>query len=342
MAKKVLVTEPINEKGIEYLKENGYEVIMGSGPEQETLIHECADCDGALTRNGKFTRYVLEHCPKLKVVAMHGVGVDCIDVEAATDLKIQITNAAESNQSSVAEYAIGLILMLAKRSIDYNNRMKLGEMNEVRKVYGNDVQGKTLGIIGMGNIGSQVAKMASFGLHMKVIGYNRHIQGVQETEFGILTNDMQQVISSADFLSLHLPGGSSTRHLIGEKELSWMKESAFLINTGRGEVIDEEALISLLKEGKIRGAALDVFEGNLPKADNPLLSMENVIVTPHTAAFTTEALERMAYQAALGVVEVLEGRPVTYPVNKIHDNFEENKSIAAIMNYYRYEFPQKK
>lgn len=120
-----------------------------------------------------------------------------------------------------------------------------------------------------------------------------------------------------------------------------MKQEAYLINTGRGEVIDEEALIDCLKERKIQGAALDVFEGNLPKEDNPLLSMEHVIVTPHTAAFTTEALERMSYQAALGIVEVLEDRPVTYPVNKIHDKFEENKNIEAVMNFYRYEFPQK-
>lgn len=340
MAKKVLITEPVNQKGIDFLLSNGYELVMGSGPSEETLLKECADCDGALTRNGKFTERVLSSCVKLKVVSMHGVGVDGIDVDAATRLGIQITNAAESNQRSVAEYAIGLILMLAKNSVNYNNGMKKGRMNEVRKVYGSDVQGKTLGIIGMGNIGSQVAQMATSGLHMNVIGYSRHVNGRVATEYGILTNDLKEVISCADYLSLHLPGNSSTRHMIGEEELSWMKPEAFLINTGRGEVIDEEALIHALKNKKISGAALDVFEGNLPKDDNPLLSMENVIVTPHTAAFTTEALERMSYQAALGIVEVLENRPVTYAVNKIHDSFEENKSIEAIMNFYRYEFPQ--
>ena len=120
-----------------------------------------------------------------------------------------------------------------------------------------------------------------------------------------------------------------------------MKREAYLINTGRGEIIDESALINVLKEHKIMGAALDVFEGNLPKPDNPLLHMEHVIVTPHTAAFTTEALERMAYQAALGITEVLEKRPVSYPVNKIKDSFEENKGITAVMNYYRYEFGNK-
>lgn len=340
MGYKILITEPINLKGIHYLKEQGYELKMGSGISEDILIQEGADCDGILTRNGNITKKVLASCKKLKVVSMHGVGVDCIDVEAATKLGIQVTNAAESNQSSVAEYAIGLILMLAKRSIHYNNGLKKGDM-EVRKLYGSDVSGKTLGIIGMGNIGTQVANIATFGLNMKVIGYHRRLKEKKQTEYALLTNDMDEVISSADFLSLHLPGGASTRRIIGERELSLMKPEAYLINTGRGEIIDETALIRVLQEHRISGAALDVFEGNLPKPDNPLLHMEHVIVTPHTAAFTTEALERMAYQSALGISEVLEGRPVSYPVNKLKNSFEEHKGITAIMNYFRYEFGNK-
>lgn len=340
MGYKILITEPINLKGIHYLKEQGYELKMGSGISEDILIQEGADCDGILTRNGNITKKVLASCKKLKVVSMHGVGVDCIDVEAATKLGIQVTNAAESNQSSVAEYAIGLILMLAKRSIHYNNGLKKGDL-EVRKLYGSDVSGKTLGIIGMGNIGTQVANIATFGLNMKVIGYHRRLKEKKQTEYALLTNDMDEVISSADFLSLHLPGGASTRRIIGERELSLMKPEAYLINTGRGEIIDETALIRVLQEHRISGAALDVFEGNLPKTDNPLLHMEHVIVTPHTAAFTTEALERMAYQSALGISEVLEGRPVSYPVNKLKNSFEEHKGITAVMNYFRYEFGNK-
>ncbi len=340
MGYKILITEPIDKKGIDYLKEQGYELKTGTGITEDILMEEGADCDAILTRNGNITEKVLRACKKLKVVSMHGVGVDCIDVDTATKLGIQVTNAAESNQSSVAEYTIGLILMLAKRSIHYNNGLKSGDL-EVRKLYGSDVSGKTLGIIGMGNIGTQVAHIAAFGLNMEVIGYSRNIKGKKQTKYALLTDDMEEVISSADFLSLHLPGSPSTRHIIGERELSLMKRSAFLINTGRGEIIDESVLIKVLKEHKIRGAALDVFEGNLPGPHNPLLHMEHVIVTPHTAAFTTEALERMAYQAALGISEVLEKRPVSYPVNKLSDSFEENKGISAVMNYYRYEFGNK-
>lgn len=336
--KKVLVTEPINEKGIDLLKEHGFEVIHGTGIEKETLIQEGRDCAGILTRNAHLTGEVMDACPDLKVISMHGVGVDCIDVAAATKRGIQVTNAAQSNQSAVAEYTIGLILMLAKGSIDYNNEFKVGNM-EVRKRLGENVSGKTLGIIGMGNIGTQVARMAHYGLNMNIIGYNRHIKSDKKTEFAVLTNDMKKVISEADFLSLHLPGSAESRHMIGAGQLSWMKKTAYLINTGRGEVIDEQALITLLQEKKIKGAALDVFEGNLPKRDNPLLSMDNVIVTPHTAAFTIEALERMAYQAALGIVEVLEKKPVSYPVNKFHDSFVDgNAAVSSVMDYFRYEF----
>ena len=336
MRKKVLITEAVSDVGLNFLRENGYELVIGTGPSEATLLKECPDCDGALTRNGKFTAQVFDACPKLKVVSMHGIGVDGIDVDAATVRGIQVCNAAESNQRSVAEYAIGLILMLAKQSVTYHNGLKNGKMMDVRKVYGSDVSGKTLGIIGMGNIGTQVARMAALG--MNVIGYSRRITKEQKMDFGVLTPDMKLVISSADYLSLHLPGSGSTQKLLSAEKLSWMKSSAFLINTGRGEVIDESALIQMLQEKRLRGAALDVFEGNLPKEDNPLLSMDNVIVTPHTAAFTTEALERMSYQAALGIVEVLEQRPVTYAVNKLSDNFEENKDITAVMDFFRHEF----
>lgn len=316
MAHQVLITEPVNESGLNYLREQGCTLIMGTGPDEETLLKECRDCDGALTRNGKFSKRVFEACPKLKVVSMHGVGVDGIDVDAATQKGIQVSNAAQSNQKSVAEYTIGLILLLAKHTIVYNNGLKNNDMS-VRKLCGNDVCGMTLGIIGMGKIGNRVAQMASRGLEMKVVGYNRHITQRQETEFGYLTPDMDEVISNADYLSLHLPGTDKTQHIIDARRLSLMKESAYLINTGRGEVIDEAALIKALQEGKIRGAALDVFEGNLPKADNPLLSMDNVITTPHTAAFTAEALDRMSCQAAQGIVEVFDHQPVTYPINML-------------------------
>ena len=318
MGQKVLITEAVNEKGLDFLREQGYELVMGTGPSEETLLRECIDCDGALTRNGKFTRKVLESCPKLKVVSMHGVGVDGIDVDAATDLGIQITNANDSNSTSVAEYAIGLLLMAAKHIVTYNNGTKAGKKDEVRKIYGNDVCGKTLGLVGWGKIGKKVVDIASKGLGMNVIAYSRRISEKQETEFGCLTPDMKEVFSKADYISLHLPGSAATHHMINAELIGLMKPNAILINCGRGEVVDEAAQIRALQQRTLQGAALDVVETNLPTDDNPLLKMDNVIVTPHTAAFTTEALENMSYQAALGIVETLQGKPVTFPINHLN------------------------
>ena len=334
---KVFLTEPINNKGLDLLIEHGFQNVNGTAIDEESVCREAKDCDGILSRNAIISAKVMDSCPNLKVIAVHGVGVDIVDVKAATERKIQVTNAAESNQKSVAEYTIGLILMLAKNSAIYNTGLKAYDL-KVRNTMGHNVAGRTLGIIGMGNIGTQVAHMASLGLGMKVVGYSRHISGIEQTSFGVLCGNLQEVIESADFLSLHLPGSPSTKHFIGEKELSFMKQSAYLINTGRGEVVDEKALIEALQTKRIKGAALDVFEGNLPQKDNPLLTMDNVIVTPHTAAFTVEALERMAYQSALGIVEVLENKPLSYPVNRLHDSFEDREEVTTVMDYFRYEF----
>lgn len=317
MGHKVLITEAINEKGINFLRDQGYELVMGTGPSEETLLKELAGCDGALTRNGKFTRKVFETFPDLKVVSMHGVGVDGIDVDAANDHGVQITNANDSNSTSVAEYAVCMMMMMAKHMDTYVSGTRVGKKDDVRKVYGNDLHGKTLGLVGWGKIGKKVVDIASKGLGMKVIAYSRRISEKQETEFGCLTPDMKEVFANADFISLHLPGSAATHHMVNAELIGAMKPTAYLINCGRGEVVDEAALIEALKEHKIQGAALDVVETNLPTDDNPLLKMDNVIVTPHTAAFTTEALENMSYQAALGVYETLEGKEVTFPINKL-------------------------
>lgn len=324
MKYKVLLTEEIDEIGKELLKNHKYEVKIGTGIDEDTVIQEGKDCDAILTRNAKITRRILLSCPKLKIISMHGVGVNNIDVDSATQLGIQVTNAATSNQSSVAEYTMGLILALAKQTPLYDRELKNGNWN-IRRICGMDVEGKTLGIIGMGRIGNAVAKKASLGFGMKVIGYSRHVTRPTEDHYGILTNNMEDVIRSCDFLSLHLPAAPSTEHLIGKQQLSWMKSSAYLINTGRGEVIDEAALITILEDKKIAGAAIDVFDGNVPSMNNPLLHMPHVITTPHTAAFTKQALERMAYQSALGIVESLEGRLITYPVNHPDMNYDQPK-----------------
>lgn len=321
---KILVTEPINQKGIDLLTSHGYDLCIGTGIDEDTVLTEAKDCHAILTRNASITKRIMLACPKLRVISMHGVGVDKIDVNAATALGIQVTNAARSNQSSVAEFTIGLLFDVAKRISFYNQGLKQGNWG-IRSNFGLDLAGKTLGIIGMGRIGSQVANKASLGLNMNVLAYKRDCSNVHSGNGITYTNDLNEVFGRADFISIHLPYTPSTLHMIGKTQLTKMKATAFLINTGRGEVIDEAALIDVLSTHKIAGAAIDVFDGGVPDAQNPLLHMEQVIVTPHVAAFTKEALERMAVQAATGIVETLEEYPITYPVN--HPDVKEGIAI---------------
>ena len=316
--RKVFLTEPIDQTGIEFLEHHGFDAVVGDGSASvgQALIDACRGYEAVLTRYGKFTREVIENCPQLKIISVHGVGVDGIDVDAATELGVQVTNSALGNQQSVAEFTIALMLSAAKRIIEYHTLTKAGHMAQARTLYGSEVRGKTLGIIGMGKIGSQVARIASIGLGMKVIAYNRHISHPQQSELGLLTPSMDEVVQNADFLSLHLPINSATYHLLDARRLHLMKPTAWLINAGRGQLVDEGELVSMLEKGEIAGAAVDVVESNLPNDDNPLLKLDNVLITPHTASFTKESLERSAYQSALGIVEFFEERSLTYPVNQ--------------------------
>lgn len=325
MSLNVLLTEDIDRVGKDYLQNHGYTIKMGHGISNDAVMQDVHDCDAILTRNAVITEEILKRSPKLKVVAMHGVGVNNIDVEAATKLGIQVTNAAGSNKLSVAEYTIGLIIDLARNIPIYDRELRTGNWG-IRKVCGCDLEGKTLGIVGMGNIGSMVAKKASLGLGMKVIGYKRKITGTRMDGVA-LTSDLDEVLATADFLSLHVPASPSTYHMIGEREFSKMKPGAYFINTARGEVVDTEALVHALKSRQIAGAAIDVFEGEVPTAEHPLLHFPNVIVSPHTAAFTHESLQRMALYSAMGVDEVLSGKEPTYPVNHIERKSEEDSDF---------------
>ncbi|WP_338432241.1 hydroxyacid dehydrogenase [Clostridium tyrobutyricum] len=318
MSYKVLITEDIDVKGKNYLKEQGCEIKTIPDISEETLIKNIKDCDAVLTRNAIINEKVIKSAKKLKVISMHGVGVDIIDVDAATKYGIQVTNAPESNKNSVAEYTIGLIIALSKNLLTYDKELRKGNF-QIRKVLGMDLEGKTLGVIGMGNIGTLVAKKASNGLNMKVIGFKRCIKNVVPMNNIELTSDIDYLLKNSDFVTLHVPLTDGTKKLLGKRELDLMRSNAFLINTARGEVVDNDALVDALSSKKIAGSAIDVFEGEIPTKDNPLLSLDNVIVSPHTAAFTTETIARMSLHSAMGIAEVLNGKEPTWPVNTIKD-----------------------
>ncbi|PJI08687.1 MULTISPECIES: hydroxyacid dehydrogenase [Clostridium] len=316
MGYKVLITEDIEQEGKDYLKKAGYEIKLADSIDEDNLVREVNDYDAILTRVAIISERVLKAAKKLKVIGKFGVGVDTIDVEAATRLGIQVTNSAEANKNTVAEYTMGLVLALAKNLILYDSELRDGNFG-IRTTFGMDVQDKVLGIVGAGAIGKLVAKKASLGFGMKVIEYRRHIEKLKSEKNAQVTNDLDYLLKNSDFVSLHVPLTQNTRHMIGKRELSLMKKSAFLINTARGEVVDDDALVHALSNGEIKGAAVDVYAGEVPAKDNPLFKLKNVIVSPHTAAHTREAMVRMSICPAIGIDEVLRGKKPSWPVNHI-------------------------
>ncbi len=315
MAYKVLIPQDIDEEGKKYLTDRNYEIKMGSGSSVENIIEDVKDCDAIIARTAAYPREVMEASKKLKVIGRHGVGVDNVDVQAATELGIYVTNALLSNACSVAEQAIGLIIASAKKMIRCDKALRNGNFEIRNQIQGIELQGKTLGLIGLGRIGAIVAKKAALGLDMKVMAYDPFVNQediISEIE---LVRTRDSVFKNADFVSLHLPVTDKTRKSIGKAEFEMMQPTAYLINTARGEIVNEKELVQALKAGEIAGAGLDVYEQEPPQKNNPLFDLENVIVTPHNAAHTKEAAKRMALHAAMGVHEVLSGEQPSWPVN---------------------------
>ena len=315
MAYRVLIPQDVAQPGKDYLRERGYEIKMGSGITPEAIAADVVDCDAILARTAPYTAKVFEAGKKLKVISRHGVGYDNIDVARATELGIWVTFAPESLSNTVAEHVIGCTLTLARNFMQLDREMRAGNWGIRDKLLGTDLAGKALGIVGLGRIGRRVAQKASQGLDMKVIGYDPFLKQEQVAEFATPVMSMDDVFSVADFVTLHIPGGPSNRGVIGKKQFALMKKTAFFINASRGDVVAEADLLEALRNGSIAGAAIDVYEKEPPQKDNPLMSLSNVLLTPHNASQTRECMIRMALHAAQGIDEVLSGKRPTWPVN---------------------------
>jgi D-3-phosphoglycerate dehydrogenase / 2-oxoglutarate reductase len=315
MAYKVLIPQDVAQPGKDYLRERGYEIKMGSGITADVIATDVIDCDAILARTAPYPAKVFEAGQKLKVISRHGVGYDNIDVAKATELGIWVTFAPESNADTVAEHAIGCVFSLARNFIQLDRETRAGNWGIRDKLLGFDLAGKVLGVVGLGKIGRRVAQRASRGLNMKVVGYDPFLTPEQISEFGTPAASMDEVFNAADFVTLHIPGGPSNKGSVGRKQFERMKKTAFFINASRGDVVVEADLVEALRKGTIAGAAIDVYEKEPPQKDNPLLSMDNVLLTPHNASQTRECMIRMALHAAQGIDEVLSGKRPTWPVN---------------------------
>jgi D-3-phosphoglycerate dehydrogenase len=316
MAYRVLIPQDISEDGKKFLRDRGYEVKLGTGITVEQIAADVVDCDAILARTAPFPRKVFEAGSKVRVIGRHGVGVDNIDVAACTELGVWVTYAPESNANSVAEHTLGLIIAAAHNFVRSDREFRAGNFEIRNKLMGVDLEGKTVGILGLGRIGRMVARKCLQGLGMKVIGYDPFVTSLPDLPEVSLVKEWEQVFREADFVSLHLPSTRETKGIVGARELALMKPTAYLVNCARGELLQEAELIKALKDKKIAGAALDVFEKEPPGRDNPLMGLDNVTLSPHNAALTREAALRMALHAAMGIDDVLSGRTPKWPVNK--------------------------
>jgi D-3-phosphoglycerate dehydrogenase / 2-oxoglutarate reductase len=306
---RVLVREAIAPAGVDLLREH-FEVDVDGDTDLAEIIDRY---DAIVVRSAtKLTADLIERADRLKVIGRAGVGVDNVDVEAATRRGIVVANAPESTVVSAAEHTIGLLVALARNIPQAHAALKQGRWE--RKAYGGlELAGKTLGVLGFGRIGQQVARRAS-GLGMHVVGYDPYVAPERFRELGVERVETRaEIYAASDFLTLHLPLTADTRRSLDEDAFAEMRSGVRLVNAARGELVDEEALVEALRSGKVAGAALDVFSEE--PYSGPLLEFDNVVVTPHLAASTDEAQDRAGLIVAEQVAAALEGGLVTNAVN---------------------------
>lgn len=310
----VFLTEHIHNDAIAYLKEN-FKVVQGTSIAEDDIIKQAQGCSAILIRSAHITAKVMDSISTLKVIAKHGIGVDNIDVDYATQKGILVVNAPFSNLNAVAEQTVALIMGGAKHLALMDRITREGGFKRRNEFINLELMGKTAGLIGFGRIGAMVAKKLK-ALDMNVIAYDPYMNEEKAAELGVTTADINTVLETADFVTIHTQLIPATRNLMDMDKFKKMKKTAWFINLSRGGVMVEPDLIEALKTGEIAGTALDVFAQEPPADDNPLFSMDNVIVSPHNAALTDRAMVAMAMDSATGITEYLMGKPVTWPVNR--------------------------
>jgi D-3-phosphoglycerate dehydrogenase / 2-oxoglutarate reductase len=303
---KVLVCDSIHQVGIDSMKRAGLTVNYRPEISPATLLSSVKDYEVIVIRSRtKVTKEVVDAAARAKIFARVGVGLDNIDVKAAEAKKIRVINAPEAASTAVAELVIGLMISLARSISSADAETKRG--NWIKKdLMGTQLSGKYVGIVGVGNIGRNIGRMAR-ALRMNLIGFDPYpINREFISETGMIVTDLNTLLESADFVTCHVPATPETKHMFNSERLAKMKPTAYLINTSRGDIIDENALYEVLNNGKLAGAALDVFEVE-PPVNKQLLNLANVVCTPHIGAQTKEAQELASTVIAEKVIQILRG-----------------------------------
>ncbi len=312
----VVVTEPIHMAGMRLLEEEGVRVIsLPPGADEGSLRDLAQEADALITRGGiKVTRELMASSPRLKAVGVHGIGCDHVDLEAARELGKIVFNTPTALTETVAEMTMAMMLSLTRRIASADKAVRAGEWSrKYGDLRGTEIMGKTVGIIGLGKIGSAVARrLKPFGVRMVYSDVRENPELERET--GIERVAIKELLSKSDIVTLHVPYTSGTYRIISGKEIEMMRDGAFIVNTARGRVIDQGALVEALRRGKVAGAALDVFEEEPLDPGSPLASMDNVILTPHLGASSIEAMERMSVQVADGILKVLHNEAPDHPI----------------------------
>ncbi len=312
---KIYVTRKIPDAGIKKLKGKGYEVDINPEdrnlkPEELVAALKAKSYDAVLCLlTDKIDASVFDAASTAKIFANYAVGYNNIDVKEAEKRKIFISNTPGVLTESVAEHTIALIFSIAKRIVEADQFMRDGKFIgwEPMLFLGDDLLGKKLGLVGLGRIGAEVAKRMHDGFEMEILYYDVARNEELEKKYHVKYVDLEMLLKESDFVSIHVPLLPETKHLIGEKQFKLMKKTAYLINTSRGPVVDEVALVEALKTGEIRGAGLDVYE-NEPKAAPGLVELPNTVLTPHTASATIETRSKMSEMAADNIIATLEGK----------------------------------
>ncbi len=302
----VLICDQVNPILNKILEENGLKISYEPEITPEQIKEKIGDFNIVIVRSRtKLTKEMIENANNCKIIARVGVGLDNIDLDAAKAKNIRVINAVEGAMNAVAEQVLGLMLSLARNIARADREIRKGNWLK-KELMGSELKGKYLGIVGLGNIGKRLGRLAR-ALNMNIIGYDViPIDEEFSKEVGLMKSDLDTLLQSSDYVSLHVPLLDSTYHLINAEKLSTMKKTACIINTSRGGVVDEKALYDALKNGNLGGAALDVFEKE-PATDNPLTTIPNVILTPHIGAQTKEAQSLAANVIAEKIIQILRG-----------------------------------
>lgn len=299
----------------EVLEKIGVELTFAQCRTEDEVIAACKDADALINQYAPITRKVIEHLEKCKVISRYGVGFNTIDVEAATEKGIIVGNVTDYCLDEVSDHAIALLLAHARKITAYNNAVKNNNWDFKVGVPIFRLRGRTLGLVSFGNIPQTVAKKAQvFGLN--VIAFDPFVPVEVADALNVQLVTLDELCEKSDYISVHAPLNEHTKGMIGEDQFNKMKKEAFIMNTARGPVIDEQALITALKDGKIAGAGLDVVEQEPIDPNNPLLAMDNVILSPHAAFYSVEAENELKRKTAENVADVLSGYYPTYLVNK--------------------------